>query len=277
MLFFTLRKPNPGLFSRQSDNRWTPELREIWTPLLADGRPVLVTFEARLFVAVGPLVVRDPQIENIQAVESSAPIMQVKRLFNVPQVYEARRYADFSVANAAFSIAQLLGTTEVPLKAERSDEMTPEEMHSSNLILMGKPGAYDAVKQLPAGIANFVYDQHLCIRNLHPRHGELPLYCKSAAGAAPGGLTEEYALITLTPGPEKGQQILNIISGESELFLPLGMYLTDPAYARDLAGHLRRSTGDLPAAYEVLVKAELRGQRPLHVVYVAHRVLPAHF
>jgi hypothetical protein len=264
-----------GIFPRTENSPWTPDLRLFWSPILEGSKPVLVAYETRLFVSVGPLVVRDPNIENMQDVESSVPIMQVKKLFHAQEVYEARRYTDFSVVNAAFSIAQLLGTTGIPLQAERSDEMTSEQIASSNLILLGKPGAFDNLKQVPIAGANFVYDSFRNIRNLHPRSGEQELYQRGGSSAQSGGVSQEYALITLTPGPNRGQHVLNIVSAESELFRPLGAYLTDPGSMQDLVRHLRLANGSLPGAFEVLVRIDMRGPRPLRIAYVAHRVLPA--
>ena len=128
------------------------------------------------------------------------------------------------------------------------------------------------IKGPSAGAVNFVYQNDRSIRNLHPRAGEQQAYAKSRNTAESAGSIEEFALITVTAGPEKNQHILNLISAESELFWPLGLYITDPVYAKDLADHLRLPSGKLPA-FEVIVKAELRGQRPIRISYVTHRVI----
>lgn len=128
------------------------------------------------------------------------------------------------------------------------------------------------IKGPSAGAVNFVYQNDRSIRNLHPRAGEQQAYAKSRNTAESAGSIEEFALITVTAGPEKNQHILNLISAESELFWPLGLYITDPVYAKDLADHLRLPSGKLPA-FEVMVKAELRGQRPIRISYVTHRVI----
>jgi len=256
-----------------ADHRWTPELRQFWSPFLDSSRPVVVVYETRLFVSVGPLVVRNLGIENMQDVESSTPIMKVKKLFNAAQVYEARRYSDFSVANAAFSLGQLFGGTDIPMKAERPDELTNDEIRSSNLILIGKPGAYDSLHRSPAG-ANFVFEKEGSIRNLHPMPGEQAVYEHGRHNADTGGSSTEYSLITMTPGANN-QRVLILAGADSEVFRALGAYVTDPAYVRDLLEHLRLPSGKLPDAYEVLVRVDMRGQLPLRIAYLAHRVLPS--
>jgi hypothetical protein len=251
----------------------TPEVQEVWAPFLSSPRPLLVMFETRLFVQVGPLVARDPDVESMYDVESSKPIMQVKQLFKAPQVYEARRYADFSVANALFSISQLLASQGIKARAERSADLTDDDVRSDDLILLGKPGAYNGIKMALPKSPNFTFDSNIALYNLHPLPGEQRVYSKQRDPAASGGLVREYGLILMTRGAEKGQHILYIESAESDLFWPLGLYLTQPDHVRELASHLRLPSGKLPESYEVVVKAEFRGRGPISVSYVTHRVL----
>ncbi|MDW5267706.1 MULTISPECIES: hypothetical protein [Acidobacteriaceae] len=262
-----------ALRNAEGSSRWTPELHALWAPMLSGSRPLLVTFETRLFVEVGPIAVRDPNIENIHDVEASKPIMDVKRLFHVPEVYEARRYADFSVANALFSISQMLASHGVMAKAIRSADLTDPEVHASNLILLGKPGAYFGIRNVNPDSANFVFDKNRRLKNVHPRPGEQALYAKTQDQAVSGGMTTEYGVIRFTLGPEKDQHILTIVSAESELFWPLGQYLTQPTYAKELVDHLRLPSGQLPKSFEVVVKAEFRGDNLVNISYITHRTL----
>lgn len=264
------------LKNASDDHRWTPELHELWAPFLSDSRPAFFVFETRLFVTVGPgIVMRDPSIESIQKIESSRPIMDVKRLLRVPEVYEARRYSDFSVVDAVFSITNLLSGTGLPLNVERSVDISNEDIHANNLILVGKPGAFDGVKGMSAPALNFVIDYNHHVRNLHPMPGEKESYIESGDTVDTGGLIEEFALITMIPGPEKGQHILSLVAPNSEEFWPLALYITEPGYAKELVNHLRLPTGKIPDAYEVLISIEERNQRPIRIAYVAHRVIRA--
>jgi hypothetical protein len=266
---------DPPARVQASNLGWTTELRELWAPFTSSQRSIAVTFETRLFVTFGSaLVVRDTDIENMGSIESSEPIMKIKRLFKANEVYEVRRYSDFSAANALFFIARLLSPTGVAMKAERSVDMTNEDVHSCNLVLVGKPGAYDGIRNGPPLGFNFVYQKDRSIRNIHPRPGELETYPASHNLAIAGDLIQAYAVITMTPGPEKGQHILSLIGADSELFWPLALYVTDPIYAKELVEHLRLPSGKLPNSYEVLINIQERNQRPIRVSYVAHRVLP---
>lgn len=262
--------PNARTFSE----RWTPELRELWSPIVSSSKPVLLTFETRLFVAIGPeIVMRDPRIESIQKVESSPAIMDVKRLLKAPEVYEARRYSDFSVVNGVFSITNLVSTAGTPLKLQRSIDLTNEDVHDNNLILLGKPGAYVGMGGASNPVLNFQFDKSGSVRNLHPLPGEQQIYEKSGDSADSGGIVREFALITMMPGPQRDQHVLSFISHDSELFWPLGLYVTDPVYAKELVSHLRLSSGKIPDAYEVLVAVDQRNLRPVRIAYIAHRVI----
>ena len=258
-----------------STHDWTPELRELWAPFTTSQRPIAVIFETRLFVKIGPTtVVRDEGLERFQDVQSSVTIMQIKRLFHANEIYEARNYTDFGAANALFLLARLLAPTGLALKAVRSVDMTNDDLHSDNFVLLGKPGAYDGIISGPSQGFNFVYLKGR-IRNLHPRQGEQQSYSGDWYNdtSKTGGPAQEYAVIRLTPGPEKGQHILNLISSRSELFWPLALCVTDPPDAKELVDHLRLPSGKLPDSYEVLIKIDERSLKPIAVSYVAHRIL----
>jgi hypothetical protein len=87
-------------------------------------------------------------------------------------------------------------------------------------------------------------------------------------------MAEEYATFSLSPGPEQGLHILNLVSSESELFWPLGLYLTEAPYAKELVQHLRLPSGKLPDSFEVVIKVQFRGRGdPIRIEYVTHRVI----
>jgi hypothetical protein len=50
-------------------------------------------------------------------------------------------------------------------------------------------------------------------------------------------------------------------------------YLTDPELARDFIRRVRLPSGKLPAAYQVVIRADFKSQTPVKVAYVAHRSL----
>ena len=49
--------------------------------------------------------------------------------------------------------------------------------------------------------------------------------------------------------------------------------MTDPAFARIIASKLRRSSGELPRHYQVLLKVKYKGGVPTETSYVLHHEL----
>jgi hypothetical protein len=152
--------------------------------------------------------------------------------------------------------------------------LTNEDLRSSNLILLGKPGIYDGIKGVSSNGRNFIFqDGQSRIVNLHPLPGEEPIYSKSGIAESTGE-SEEYGIITMTQGPGTDQHTINLVSAESEMYAPLALCITDPVYAKDLIDNLRLPSGKLPVAFEVLVKVDLSVGRPIQIQYIAHRIIP---
>jgi len=87
---------DPPARVQASNLGWTPELRSFGlpSPQASDPLPLplRLVYSSLLDQA---LVVRDTDIENMGSIESSEPIMKIKRLFKANEVYEVRRYSDF--------------------------------------------------------------------------------------------------------------------------------------------------------------------------------------
>jgi hypothetical protein len=248
---------------------WGPDLEAIWKPMLDSEAPILVSFQSRLFLHVGPLNVRDWKVNSIDAVERSEAIMRVKQLFNVPQVYENRDYVDSGEANAVFQLSRLLATRKQNIFAKRSTDVTWDDLKENNLIILGKPEADPTVSRWLAKGQFMVVGG--VIRNLHPRHGELSEWHDD--GGPTQGWKQKYALVTMIPGPGKANWVMSMSGSGSEHLWAMADYFTDPGNARDLVRHLRLPSGKLPSAYQVVIRADFKSQTPVKVVYVAHRAL----
>lgn len=69
---FALRNESPVAAGRaESAGQWTADLESIWRPFLDPRTPVLVSYQTRLFLSVGPVVVRDTEVDSFASVESS--------------------------------------------------------------------------------------------------------------------------------------------------------------------------------------------------------------
>jgi hypothetical protein len=265
---------NGALFPAQQprDAAWTPDLEAIWKPMIDSKAPILVSFQTRLFLRVGPLNVRDWKVDSMSGIETSEALMRMKQFFNAPQLYENRDYVDFGAANAVFQLSRLLGTRKQNIFAKRSTDVTWEDLKANNVIIIGKPEADPTVSRwLARGKFMQVGGR---IRNLHPAAGELSEWVDhpDPAGSSQSW-TEKYALITMLPGPEPGKWVLSMAGSGSEHPWAMADYLTDPEHASDFLKRVRLTSGKLPTAYQVVIRADFKAQTPVKVAYVAYRSL----
>jgi hypothetical protein len=251
---------------------WTPDLEAIWKPMIDSKAPILVSFQARLFLRVGPLNVRDWKVDTMSGIEASESLMRMKQFFNAPQLYENRDYIDFGAANAVFQLSKLLGTRKQNIFAKRSTDVTWEDLKTNNVIIMGKPAADPTVSHWLAR-GKFMQVGGL-IRNLHPAAGELSEWVDHPDPAdSSRNWTEKYGLITMIPGPEPGKWVMSMAGSGSEHPWAMADYLTDPEHAKDFVRRVRLPSGKLPTAYQVVIRADFKSQTPVKVAYVAHRSL----
>jgi len=155
-------------FSR--DAAWTPDLEAVWKPMIDSKAPILVSFQTRLFLRVGPLNVRDWKVNTISGVEGSDSLMRMKQYFNAPQLYENYNYVDFGAANAVFQLSKLLATRKQNIFAKRSTDVTWEDLKTNNVVIMGKPEADPTISRWLA--KGKFSEEGGRIRNLQPAPGE---------------------------------------------------------------------------------------------------------
>jgi hypothetical protein len=253
-------------------SRMTDDLEEIWRAFLDPATPVLVSFQSRLFLSTGPLVVRDPRIDSYPAVESSQAVMRAKELFGVPQLYENRNYTDFGSANACLLLGKLLGGRQPGISAKRSSDVNWDDLGKHNVVVMGKPFSDpDIARLLPK--EHFVIEGAR-IRNVRPAAGEPSEWTDNGTPWDRSNVwTEKYGLVTLIPGPHPDRWILSLGGSGSEHIWALAQFVTGAESARQLVAKLRQPSGALPPSWQAVVRADFKSQSPVKVEYVTHRTL----
>ncbi len=156
--------------------------------------------------------------------------------------------------------------------AKRSTDVTWDDMKTNNLIMIGKPEADPTISRWLAKGKFMEVGGH--IQNLYPAQGEPSEWVDHADPVdSPQNWAEKYALITMLAGPETGNWVMSMTGSGSEHPWVMANYFTHPENAKDFIRHLRFPSGKLPAAYQVVVRAEFKAQAPVKVGYVAHRSL----
>jgi len=257
--------------ARLAPSPWTPELEAFWQPFIGQRTPVLIAFETRFFVDVGPLVVRDTHVNSLGAVESSEPLMRVQRLFGLHQLYETGNYTDVGAPTALFYLTRLLSSRVESMAVKSSTEMTASDVRDSNLILIGKPSQNPQVERV-LNTSDLV-DAHGRIRNLHPAPGEPAEYVDINNRTDPDGWTEKYSVITMMPNPAGAGRILALTASGSEHPGALGYYVSNPETAKILFQKMHSGSGKAPEFFQILVRAQFKGKALVKIEYVTHRPL----
>ena len=110
------------------------------------------------------------------------------------------------------------------------------------------------------------------VYNLDPRPGEKEKY-GDEWGVSKDILLEDYALVSRFPGLHGSGDIMVLGSSASQGTWAAVEYVTQTGYAEELVSRLRLPSGELPKAYQVLIRAKFQDDVPTEISYVTHRVL----
>jgi hypothetical protein len=263
----------PGTYLETASVRslWTPELETLWRPFIEGGAPVLIAFENRFFVHMGPLVVRDTKVNSLDNVEDSELLTRVQHLFGIRQLYGSWNYTDVGSPQALFYLTRLLSSRIGSISVKSSLNVTADDLRSNNIILVGKPWTDPEIDRTLSQAE--LIDVNGKIRNVHPAPGEQAEYKDDNDPTDPNRWTVKYSVITLMPGPAKGRKILTLTGSGSEQPSALAYYMTSPDSAGELLKRMKLTSGRLPEYFQILVRAEFKSLAPIKVDYVIHRAL----
>ncbi|HKD05688.1 MAG TPA: hypothetical protein VKB79_07285 [Bryobacteraceae bacterium] len=252
-----------------SGTAWTRELEALWRPFFDRGDPLLVAYETRFFIRLGPLMVRDWHVNGLDQVSSSEPLMRVQKLFDTGLVGN-RDYTDGGTPQAIFSLSRLLSTRVPNIALKNALDLTAADLRDNNVILLGKPGMDPEVERLLA--RGEIIDTGTGVRIAHPGPGEPTEYHNQSDPSNPDRWGQKYSVITMMPGSFAGRRILSLTASGSEQPASLAYYMTNPDSVRDLIYRMRRD-GTIPEYFQVLVRAEYESKAVVRVEYVMHRAL----
>ena len=252
--------------------RWSPALEAFWKPYLDEQTPVLLSYDARLFLFAQPLdlILRHWNTNEMKDIPSSEPLSRLQKQMGVKSFVESRNYTDFGTVNTVFLLTQTIGPRQPRISLKRSKDLGWDDISNNNLIFVGNADIHPGLRRvLEAG--DFI-EEVPAIRNKHPRPGELALYPVAQMGSND---TDKYALLSRFPGPQRGRYILILGAAHSELPWALSEYITNPISAKELVDHLRQPSGEIPEAFQVILRVTLQSQVPVRVTYATHHVISA--
>jgi hypothetical protein len=250
---------------------WSPELGEIWGPIIGGQRPVVVCVGAPTFVNFSSHVfLRVSGANNWEDTVNSPKFEAVKRAFPDATTVPWHSFTGVGEANGAFLVGELLSPRSSKISFTRSDLLSFQEMSDSNVIFIGPPKFNAQLSAIPIKPAMVM--ERSGVRLLEPGRSEQAMYTDHfIPGADFDG--ESYALISRTPGLSGNGEVLLLGGNGTPDTLGAAQWVTQPNRARQLCSHLRLPSGQLPRYFQVLVRVRFKNGVPVDSSYVLHRAL----
>jgi len=251
--------------------RWSPELEEIWRPILESKRSLLVCLGTPLFVRFpGYGFFRDPKANDWQDIEKSDRIQATRKALGVPEILPSYNFTGAGEASAAFQIGGLLATRKQDLLLTRSSILSWQQIGDSDVVFLGPP-KFNLQLQAAAMTQDIVVEPE-GVRNLKPAAGE-PAFLEDRIVAGRTAEGETHALITRTAGPSGAGELLTIAGNASADTMAAAEWLTQPWHAKELVGKLRDGSGAMPRHFQVVLRVTFKQGIPVQSAYVFHHAL----
>jgi len=252
---------------------WTPEIQQLWAPILSSTRPLVVCVATPLSVPLpGYGFVREFSVNDWDDVPKSKGIAALREALHAQTVQPTFGYTGVGTATAAVLLGQFLGARQKSLVVTRANLLSLPELMEENVIFLGPLTGDREIRALRV-------DQEILlepggIRNLHPRPGE-PSFIPEATGA-PGRKEDSldtYSLISRVPGLRGKGEILSLSGNQISSVMAGAQALTDPSVAKMLVSKLRKPDGTMPQYFQVVLRVRSMDGVPTDISYMLHREL----
>jgi hypothetical protein len=256
----------------KAGGRSAPELDELWRPFLSSQRPVTMSMTMRPFLRYDNGVVYEWGLRTLPDREKEIHLSELQRRLDTQILTPWDKiYTSFGEATGVFLITRLFEGRRRDLELKRNDSLSWEEIAERNVIFIGagKPGVL--FERIPV---HWAFEQKdLEIINLYPKDGEPAVFTTPRPSPPDFLQTEDYALISLTPGLHGRGDILAFGASSSAGLWAATQYMTDAQYARELISKLKGRGGSIPRHYQVVVHARFQSLVPVEIKYITHREL----
>jgi hypothetical protein len=252
-------------------DRWSPELEELWQPILQSKRSLLVCLGTPLFVRFPNYgFFRDPRANDWQEIEKSERITATRRALGVTELLPSYNFTGAGEASAAFQVGGLLATRKPEIQLTRSSILSWQQIGDSDVVFLGPP-KFNLQLQAAAMAQDIVVEPD-GIRNLKPAPGE-PVFLADQLAPQRPSEGETHALITRTSGPSGAGELLTIAGNASPDTMAAAEWMTQPWHAKELVGKLRGANGSVPRHFQVVLRVTFKQGIPVQSSYVFHHVL----
>jgi hypothetical protein len=246
---FRVQKTNESTAALQ----WTPDLQQLWGPLLSSDRPLMVTLSTDPFHSGTQGLAISPGSPGSSSSAGGSGVTGV------------------GTANAAFLLGQFLGQRKRNVFPIRSDLLSMGEIAMGDVIFVGSTVGKPQIQAIPPIDQPFVLTPE-GVKNLKPLSGE-PAFLADALSKPGQDFEESHALISNLPGLYGNGKILYLSGNTIASVMGAVQALTDPDLARQLVSSLHTQAGSLPRFYQVVLKVKAMDDTPIDITYLFHREL----
>lgn len=249
---------------------WSPELEDLWAPMIESPRPLLVCLGTPLFVRFPDFgFFRDPKANEWADVEKSERIGAARRALE-QQILPNYNFTGAGEASAGFLLAKLLATRKRELQVTRSNILSWQQVAETNVVFIGPP-KFNVQLQAAALMEDVVVEPG-GIRNRKPRAGEPDFLQDQIHPGTAEGVT--HALITRSRAPSGNGELLVLAGNASADTLAAAEWLTEPWHARELVARLKSSNGNaMPRQFQVVLRVAFKQGIPVRSSYVFHHAI----
>jgi len=252
---------------------WTPDLQQLWGPILSTARPLMVCLGIPPTVRVPGLgFVLDPSLNDWSDAAQSKALVSLKQALHGATPTPSYSFTGAGTASGAFELGQFLAPRKQNVLLTRSDLLSLPEVIMDNVVFLGPVTNNRQIQAIST-------DQELVqepggIRNLNPQPGEPAFLADTTPRNLPGG-EETYALVSHMPGLYGNGDMLYLSGSQIAGTMAAVRALTDPTLARTLVSKLKTSSGKIPRFYQLVLRVRSMDNMPIEISYVFHRDLSA--
>jgi hypothetical protein len=263
-------RPRPVLAPGALAEPWNAEMEELWRPLLASRRPILVVIGTPLFEKVAGDFFRDPALNTWENAGQADSVRGVEKALGAPTAVPAFPYTGVGEAQGAFTLQRLLLPRGLDLTLQTSNQLSWEVISRYNVIFLGPPKYNLQTLDLP--VQQDFEISHARVRNLHPRPGEPADFVeKFAQGQAT--LEEGHALVSRLPGLHRTGDLFMMAGSSTESTRAAVEFMTRPEYVTPFVRWMRSQPGGVPQWFQVVLRAHFKSGTPIAIERVAFHSL----
>jgi len=251
----------------------TPELRTFWSPFMGPI-PSLVVYGAPLFLKGDRWYFRDPHVNRAEDGDRAEDVAKVVAALKPTERRWVVNFTGAGEAEALFMITRLLASQGAAVSVQRSSSLDWEEMKGKHVILLGSQKFNPQIPELPVSPKFQVESRPSRVVNLEPGPGE-PADYRTVTTGPNGEIVEEYALVSIYGGFTADTRLMVLTCSSSQGTGAAAEYVTRPDTMKELFQRMRvdPARGHLPRAFQVVVRARMKGGVPVQLSHVAHHVL----